>query len=243
MPTADVDFAAAYCAVQERLLAVVLDQPVDRFDLPVPSCPGWTLWHLLAHLTGGMVDASTGNTPELVGLSLHDYSLDPAIRDAVEAMTRRQIDERRGRRPADLAEEWTEATVTAMPMLRGEEPFPPPLPPFMEYTLLEDVAVHEDDAREALGLGPAPPSAAREVALVAYVVGLDRRLRSTHHPALRLVADQEEFLAGEGEPMATLTASTFELVMTLSGRRSPDQIRALEWDGDAKIFVDSLPEY
>jgi hypothetical protein len=75
------------------------------------------------------------------------------------------------------------------------------------------------------------------VALVADVVGLDRRLRSVQHPALRLVADQEEFLAGEGEPVATLSASTFELVMALSGRRSADQIRELDWDGDATLFI------
>ena len=243
MSASDVDFAAAYCDVQDRLLAVLLDQPADRFDLEVPSCPEWTLWHLLAHLTGGMVDASTGNAPELDGVSLHDYSLDPAVRDAVEAMSRRQIDERRGHPPAALAEEWTAATAVALPMLRGDEPFPSPMPPFMEYTLLEDLAVHEDDVRETLGLAPAPPSAARSVALVAYVVALDRRLRSGEHPALRLVADEEVFLAGEGEPVATLTASTYELVMALSGRRSSNQIEALDWDGDPTLFVNSLSEY
>jgi uncharacterized protein (TIGR03083 family) len=158
-------------------------------------------------------------------------------------MTRRQIDERRDRRPAALAEEWIAATAVVIPMLRGDEPFPPPLPPFLGYTLLEDLAVHEDDAREALGLGPAPPSEARTVALAAYVMGLDRRLRFARRPALRLIVDHEVFLAGAGEPRATLTASTYELVMALSGRRSPEQIRALDWDGDAALFVDVLSEY
>jgi hypothetical protein len=80
VPATDVDFAAAYGAVQGRLLAVLLDQPDDRFDLTVPSCPEWTLWHLLAHLTGGTVDASTGNVPEMAGLRFHDYGVDPAVR-------------------------------------------------------------------------------------------------------------------------------------------------------------------
>lgn len=71
-------------------------------------------------------------------------------------------------------------------------------------------------------------------------VGLDRP-RAAEHPALRLVADDEVFQAGEGEPAAAVTATTYELVMALSGRRSPDQIRALDWEVTRRLSSTRSP--
>lgn len=48
---------------------------------------------------------------------------------------------------------------------------------------------------------------------------------------------------GQGEPQATVTASDFELLRALTGRRTDDEIRALEWDGDPETFLRHFSMY
>lgn len=44
-------------------------------------------------------------------------------------------------------------------------------------------------------------------------------------------------VAGDGEPGATVKTNRFEFFRAMSGRRSPDQIRAYEWDGDPEPYI------
>jgi hypothetical protein len=40
--------------------------------------------------------------------------------------------------------------------------------------------------------------------------------------------------------MARLTVSTFEALRALTGRRSPDQLRAYDWSGDPAPWLDGF---
>ena len=50
-------------------------------------------------------------------------------------------------------------------------------------------------------------------------------------PALRVVTERGETIAGTGDPIATLTTSQFEFIRASSGRRSAAEIAAYEWQG------------
>lgn len=59
----------------------------------------------------------------------------------------------------------------------------------------------------------------------AYLSGLDASFREQHLPALRFDLDGEEVIVGEGEPRGTMHLSWFEAFRTISGRRTPEQVR------------------
>jgi hypothetical protein len=56
-------------------------------------------------------------------------------------------------------------------------------------------------------------------------------------PPLRFDVGDKSYTAGEGEAAATVHASRFELFRAMSGRRSPEQIRAYRWEGDADPYI------
>jgi hypothetical protein len=64
------------------------------------------------------------------------------------------------------------------------------------------------------------------------------RFRVAHDqlPTLRIRAGTREWTIGDGEPAATVTADPFELARAASGRRSWDQVRAFEWEGNPEPF-------
>jgi uncharacterized protein (TIGR03083 family) len=238
------DAAAVYVSSQRRILERLAGHDRNAFEASVPACPAWTVRQTVAHVVAGIVDSASGNMPELDGLSLMDHWKDRVVYDALERMLRRQIDERAERSVAELCDEWQAATSAAMPMLRGERPFPPGTPPLIEWTIAMDVTVHEDDLRSALRLGPADPTLpAYAHTATWYGMSLDIRVRALGLPALRLVADDLVIDAGEGPPAAVLHASAYELTMALTGRRSRTQIRSMDWMGDPTAHLDILSLY
>jgi uncharacterized protein (TIGR03083 family) len=98
--------------------------------------------------------------------------------------------------------------------------------------LLMDAFTHELDLREALGVGPPPDHPAYPVAFDVVAGGLSWSLVSRGLPALRLACEDGQWLAGAGAPAATVTASRHELYRCLTGRRTPEQIAALDWTAD-----------
>jgi hypothetical protein len=53
----------------------------------------------------------------------------------------------------------------------------------------------------------------------------------------------ESRIVGDGSARASVTATPFELLRAISGRRSHEQIGALTWSGDADAFVARLSVY
>src|SRR5207302_9159669 len=71
----------------------------------------------------------------------------------------------------------------------------------------------------------------------AVTMGPDASIEGRGLPALRWVAGREAWVVGEGEPAASVEGSPFDVFRAMTGRRSANQIRALDWDGDADLFV------
>jgi hypothetical protein len=55
--------------------------------------------------------------------------------------------------------------------------------------------------------------------------------------AIGFEAPDKSWTAGGDEPLATLRATRFELFRAMSGRRSLDQLRSFDWDGDPEPFL------
>ena len=92
-----------------------------------------------------------------------------------------------------------------------------------------DAWTHEQDIRAASGAGALHDDALLP-GLVALTVGaMDRFYLGQGGPPLRLVVDGEEHRAGDGEPTATLTATSYDLMRMVFGRRSQAQIEAADW--------------
>lgn len=95
--------------------------------------------------------------------------------------------------------------------------------------LLMDAFTHELDLRDALGLAVPADHPAYPPAFDVVVGGLAWSISMRGLPALRLVGEDSSWVAGSGQPAATLTASRYDLYRSLSGRRTPAQLAELDW--------------
>jgi uncharacterized protein (TIGR03083 family) len=239
-----VDIGDAYLEVQDRLIQAVMG-PGAESGVGVQSCPGWTVHDVLAHHVGVVVGVAAGDLGEFGELStgIFEQWRDRNIQRLRDALTARQVQERRLHDMSALVVEWRNATAEILPLLRGETPVPATLPPFVGFILVNDLVVHETDIRAALGLPRATTSTALSLALTAYSFSLENRIRTLGLPALVLVYDGKRRRLGEGAEVVTLTADRHELVRVLAGRRTRAQILELEWTGDPNPYLDVLSEY
>jgi uncharacterized protein (TIGR03083 family) len=235
-----LDLATTYEETQHTLAGLVGQLADGELSMRVPASPEWSVKDVVAHVTGIAVDISEGSIPSELDIvrALSDAE-QGAIRDE---MTARQVAIRRDRSLTQILEEWQEAMPALLAMIRGERPFPRPVP-FADAVVVTDLGVHTQDVRGALGRPGDRESAAVGVALAAYATALGFKLAAAGLPSLRLRYGTKERVAGDGEPGATLSGERFEIVRALSGRRSADQILAMEWQGEPEPYVDLIPAY
>lgn len=235
------DQVQAYAEVQERLAALVLGLDDEALARPVRACPGWSVRDTFAHLVGACVDGLSGSIPELDGVDfLGDW---PATLDHLGRMSDRQVRQNAGVDLSELVDRWRAAVDRGAAALRGEQPFPPPLPPFGAAILVNDVVVHEGDLRQALGLPPAAATRAERFALRNYAVTAELAVGRAGVPAVALRYDGRELVLGDGPPAAALSAEPHDLVRVLASRRSAEQIGAMRWEGDPSPYLELLPSY
>jgi uncharacterized protein (TIGR03083 family) len=206
-----MDHAAAFRAVYERILGLVDESSAD---VEVPTCPGWTVNGVIAHLAGFFTTFRSGDPREVfdqdwgdrVVAERKDHSLDENLKEL-----------------GDIIDDADDVFGSQMAMVA-----------------VADALAHEQDIRTALG----KPGATDDENIVAAVqMGLSfagRKAEKAGLPALRIVTEDIDQQIGSGEPVATLRTSTFELFRTIHGRRTPDQLRALDWTGDPGPWIPGL---
>lgn len=207
-----------YEETRARLTAFVRELHDDDLARPVPTCPGWSVRDVVAHLAGLAADLAAGRTEGM----------------ATAEWTARHVAERTGRSLDELLDEWAEHAPALGRLLAEMTRVVPPV---------LDLVTHEDDIRAALGATPVLDSVGFDYALQAYVLGLDHRLRKHHLPALRIRAGDEVWEVGDGEPAATWDTTPYDLFRTLAGRRPETQVRADQWDGDPSPYVPVLSTF
>jgi uncharacterized protein (TIGR03083 family) len=228
------DLAAAYHDARIAMVSLARKHADETQGTRVPACPDWTVHDLVAHVTSIASSLSSGEfPPDLNPILFWDDEMsrrrDSFVDDALAS--------RRDKPLEDILGEWETAGTRLEGMLRGEEPFPENAPPVAEWIVVTDIGVHLQDLEGALGVSENRDALATGLSLRSYVEAM--RLRSAQEglPPFRIRAGTREWVIGNGDPIATLTGDPFELSRAASGRRSPDQIRAYDWEGDPEPFL------
>lgn len=227
------DLADVYASTQRSLSELVNDLPETDLDRSVPATPGWTIRNVVAHLVGDLDCVTRGDFPR----EFFESFAAPEAVVKLNDWTKEHIDARSGRSIRDLTDEWAALTDEVVPMMRGEVAWPDGILFFADRVLVTDIGVHQHDIYGALGIERDRESPPVKIGVSGYLATVDMRLRSDDGPAVAVEAPGKRWVVGGEDPAATLRSDRFELFRALSGRRSPDQIRAYDWSGDPEPFV------
>jgi uncharacterized protein (TIGR03083 family) len=212
-----VDYAQTYGALRRRVSDLVREADAVQLERRVPAAPGWRVRDVVAHLSGIAADINTGN--------LDGVATDP--------WTAQQVDARRDWSIEQLLEEWdTEAAKVEAVMAT--------LPEVAVGQMTLDAATHEQDIRGGL-----ERPGARDCDAIA--IGFDWAMPMVADMAdradttLRVETETTSATAGSGTRQVGVRADRYELVRTMTGRRSAEQIRAFDWDGEPMPDLLVLP--
>lgn len=210
----------AYRGARARLTALARKVDDAAMATAVPTCPEWRVKDVYGHLIGLVADVTAGN-------------VDGA---GTDEWTQKQVDERRDRSVAELVAEWDENGPGMEALLDGA-------PPSVGERIVGDLATHELDVYGAFDRDDARDSDAVALGFVRYANALGDRVREKTLPPLRLKTPDGDVVAGDGIPEAEVAGSRFELFRALTGRRSAEQMRALQWDGDPDPYLAIFSAY
>jgi uncharacterized protein (TIGR03083 family) len=217
----EADLVAVYRDARGRLIELVRSLPPDSQSVRVPACPDWTVRDIVAHLIGASEDFVVSNFP--------------GAGTPIEAWAAAQVARRSEMPMPDLLAEW-EGVVPAV--LEGLEGGWIPARP-----LINDTAVHDQDIRCALGIPGGLDAPGYRYAIAAYTGHLGSKITKASLPALALRSEEGEVMAGEGEPLASVAASFFELSRAISGRRSVAQMARYAWTGYCEPYLPLFPAF
>ncbi len=215
-----MDVGERYERTRQRFTAVIEAASAADLERIVPPTPAWRVRDVFAHVVGITSD-----------LNAQDFGSGDG-----EAWTTRQVEVRRDRPMPDIVAEWDREAPRFEEGLR-----------LFGYGMgahyVGDLHAHLQDIRMTLGLNAERDPETVLVALDFYLESLDETLRDRGIGALELIVGEERHVAGRGAAVASLKGDAFEILRSLSGRRSLRQIRALDWMGDVDLFAPQLSRY
>ncbi len=200
------------------MLALAEGLSAEQLATPVPALPAWTVQQTYAHLAGLCADVPAERvTPP-----------------ADDTVTARQVAERADLDITRICAAWREDTPALLRVFATRTRARYSLPAV-------DVWHHENDVRGALGM-EAQPEGADELA--AFIIGGMARTWSPDLPGVRVVATDtgQEWNFGERADLEW-SATAFELVRAVTGRRSTAQMRAMDWNGDPEAVLGHLSRF
>lgn len=234
------DLADVYESTRKELSAFVSGLSDEALGARVPATPDWTVKDIVAHLSADVVGALSGDFPREF---FQAFGSPDGVR-ALNEWTARLVEERSDWSLQEILDEWEANSGRLRDALRDPSLWPDGTPPFVEGVFVTDLAVHQQDIYGALGMVEARDSAPVKIATGGYIVMVGLRLDTESKPSLTIEAEEKSWKAGAAEPAARVRVPTrFELFRALSGRRSPEQIRSYDWDGDASSYTDYFYPY
>jgi len=210
------DVGAAYAEGRRRITELVHDLDDDTARAPVPACPAWSVHDVVAHLSGICADILEGR--------IDGVATDPWTAAQIAARTAVPL--------PDLLDEWGELApkVEAVAATFGDA----------GDQWVADQATHEHDIRGALGAPGARDSQTAAIAVDFMVGGFLLGVAGRGLPVLEVRAGDRTWASGPGEPAVRLRTERFEVMRSVAGRRSIDQLRALPWEGEPAPYLDAF---
>lgn len=202
-----------------RVVGLTTGLSPDRASTPVPACPDWSVKDLLAHVVGVAADVVGGDEPD----------------DHNEAWTQAQVDARRDADVADLLAEWAGSAERLVAWM-GEHGTRP----------LNDVVIHEQDLRGALGEAGARDTTGLRTIRDRMAARFSTAAEAL--PPLLMVEYRDDDVepwhhvtrGSENDAAVVLSADGFELFRALTSRRTAEQVRAMTVRGDVTPYLDAL---
>lgn len=231
------DAAWAYEDGLRTVRTLVADLDPAHLATVVPACPDWTVRDLLGHLAGVAEDAVGG----AYFRGALDAWRDPSLANARERWTAGHVADRAGWDLEKVLRSLDEQGGRYAAMLRAAERLAGPA--WSLSAPVADLAVHVDDLREALQADAEAGPAVTRLGFRAYRHWLHQRIVGHGLPALRLRDGTREWVLGDGEPAATLTADRHALFRAIAGRRSAREIRSYDWRGDPEPYLPVIAPY
>ena len=233
------DLADVFEGTRMSVRDLLEGRPPEDLDRPVPATPGWRVRDIVAHLVGDVDSLTRGEFPREFFRSFGD----PDAVIALNEWTTGHVKSRDGKSLPELFKEWDDVVEPLVRMMRGEQPWPDGIPPFADVVLVTDLGVHQQDLYGAFGIERDRESPPVKIGVAGFSATLDMRLRTDGVGAIGFEAPGKRWTAGGDEPDTTVRASRFELFRALSGRRSPEQLRSLDWEGDLEPYLDYFYPY
>ncbi len=203
------DYASAYRDLRTRVLELLRSRDAAALDVIAPATPEWRVRDIVAHLAGVCDDIAHGN---LEGVASDEW-------------TEVQVEKRRGWDLDALLADWETNGAVVEAMMND-------FPPIAVGQMTFDATTHEQDLRGALG---APGGRESDSLAIAYDWAVDRlgeRLDAAGNAPMRFETESGTRVAGTGDADATTTlrSSRFDVLRSMSGRRSVAQVEALDWN-------------
>lgn len=217
------DIPAIYRETRERLLALAPTLSAEQLETLTPTCPEWTVQDIYAHLTGLAAEVSDGRVEN---------------RGSPER-TAVQVGSRRGRTIEEICDEWRGLADEIDKMIAAAGRFLMPL--------AIDIWSHEQDIANGAGVQSGRDGAGLLLTMNA-AWSMKAKLRDADLDPLRIVAGRADWVIGDGAPAATVRMSEYELARAVLARRSLNQIRGYDWEGDPEPYLEHFgwfdsPEY
>jgi uncharacterized protein (TIGR03083 family) len=198
----------------ERVAGGIVDLLDDDIGgVAVPTCPGWTVKDVIGHLAGFFA-AYRSAGPEAFGPGWGD----------------KEVEARKDRSLQECLDEWRRHLRDPAGLFESH----------LGPVAVSDALAHEQDIRNALDRPGGRDDESIIPAIEMALAFLEKRIVDADLPTLRIITENLDRTLGDGDPDATLRTSSFELFRVLHGRRTVDQVRALQWEGDPGEWTSAL---
>jgi uncharacterized protein (TIGR03083 family) len=228
------DVAEIFEETRGQIVDLVGGLSVKETQKPVPATPGWRIRDVVSHLSGDLSSLIANDFPAEFFMAMGQ----PETIAQLNEWTDEHVKSRADMSVSEIFDEWEASSKTIIDMMRGHSDWPDNVPPFADRVLLTDLGVHLHDIYGALGIVRDRDGAPVRIGSAGYVAVMGMRLTTFDAPALAIESGDKSWVIGGDDPAATLRVDRFELFRALSGRRSPEQIKSYDWEGDPGPFLD-----
>lgn len=208
-------WAKEYEASRRRTMALLDGISADDEQKMVPTCPAWRVRDLLSHLNGAAEEVSAGRGPA----GDPQVWVDQVVADRADTSVAEQL------------ERWSQSGPAFEALLRKVP---------QAGVLVIDLLSHEHDIAGALGTQSDRSSSGVELVMSAKTSFVEKDLEANGLQAIRVVAGDHTFEYGSGDVELEVRGSLWEMFRLTGGRRSMNQLRATDHDGDIERYAPGL---